>query len=91
MGFERDLLDELANVYSEQLAKNNTECPQDGCSGTTFGVEVWVGENDRFLGEGLCLTCNQIFELDLDDSQVLDEVNNVSDAFDDFKDTLDDF
>ncbi len=42
MAFEDELLDEMADAYSEQLEENDTECPYDDCSATVFDVEIWV-------------------------------------------------
>lgn len=91
MAFEDELLDEMAEAYSQQLEENDTECPYDDCSATVFDVEIWVDENDRFTGEALCLSCNRVFELDLEDSQAQEAVGDVVDAYDDLMDTLDDF
>lgn len=91
MGFEDDLLSDMAEAYEKQLEESDIQCPYEGCSGTTIDAEISVDRNGRFEGEALCLSCNQIFELDIEDSQARDAVGDVTDAVDDLMDTLDDF
>lgn len=91
MALEDEIREKLAEIYSQQLEKNDRECPYDSCSATVFDVKIWVDKNDRFAGEAFCLSCNRLFELDLEDSQAQDALSDVEDALDDLRDVIDDF
>lgn len=83
-----DIMEDMADLYAEQLEENNTQCPNEDCTGTEFDVEMWVNENSRFEGEGRCLTCNEIFELDIDDSDARETVQEIKDSIESLEDAF---
>lgn len=83
-----EIMDAMADSYAQQLEENNTQCPEEDCTGTKFDVEIWVNENDRFEGEGRCMSCNEIFELDIEDSDAREAVQEIQDAVESLEDAF---
>lgn len=83
-----DIMDVMAESYAKQLEENDTQCPNEECVGTEFDVKMWVNENDRFEGEGRCLSCNEIFELDIDDTDARESVQEIQDSIESLEDAF---
>lgn len=83
-----EIMDVMADSYAQQLEENHTECPREDCTGTEFDVEIWVNENDHFEGEGRCLSCNEVFELDIEDSEAREAIREIQDAVESLEDVF---
>jgi hypothetical protein len=82
--FDEDgLRDALAEKYAAQLEQSNNECPNEDCNGESFDAEMWINQSGHFEGAAVCRTCNNRFDLNIDDSQVQKEIQQLENQIED--------
>lgn len=74
---EGDLRETLAEQYAVQIEHGAINCETDDCDSESFDAEIWTNDNGGFEGAAFCRECNKRFELELDDSQVQEELDEL--------------
>ena len=82
--FDTDALrDALAEKYAAQLEQGDNECPNEDCKGESFDAEIWTNQSGHFEGAAVCRTCNERFDLNIDDSQAQKEIRKLEKQIED--------